>query len=277
MARLGCRTVIHRQGGSRHHGRFLPSRSAREPRCEALHLPRTGALGQVRVTLISADWLERTMVTHLGAACWNSAEEIRQSDLRRLHFHRGISGAGHELILKAARTPRKCGAGGGHRPQPGFSIVAGASTFLRGELVREDTSIVFANEGRGQETSRARPNRCRRLGVISRDSRVAVVNRHEGRFPSKRGDEVRHVGIMAAAKRVIPPVRATSAPPVPLGLLPRGLTLRQCGTIGAITAGKVIEVVGDDLRRGGLAGYLPAGEQGQAREVPLLAPSEGTG
>ena len=43
----GLRDGIHRQGRSRYDGRLLRA-GAREPRCEALHLPRQRAVGQVR-------------------------------------------------------------------------------------------------------------------------------------------------------------------------------------------------------------------------------------
>ena len=65
-----------------------------------------------------------------------------------------------------------------------------------------------------------------------------------GEIRVKRGDEVVHVGIMAAAKRVDPTGAGDFYAAGFLSGLTEGLTLRQCGTIGAITAGKVIEVVG---------------------------------
>lgn len=60
----------------------------------------------------------------------------------------------------------------------------------------------------------------------------------------KRHEEVVHVGIMAAAKRVDTTGAGDFYAAGFLAGLCEGLNLRQCGTIGAITAGKVIEVVG---------------------------------
>jgi ribosome maturation factor RimP len=60
----------------------------------------------------------------------------------------------------------------------------------------------------------------------------------------KRGDEVLQVGIMAAAKRVDTTGAGDFYAAGFLSALCEGLDLRQCGTLGAITAGKVIEVVG---------------------------------
>ena len=60
----------------------------------------------------------------------------------------------------------------------------------------------------------------------------------------KRREEVVHVGIMAAAKRVDTTGAGDFYAAGFLAAYCEGLNLRQCGTIGAITAGKVIEVVG---------------------------------
>jgi sugar/nucleoside kinase (ribokinase family) len=63
----------------------------------------------------------------------------------------------------------------------------------------------------------------------------------------KRDDEIVEVGIMAAAKRVDTTGAGDFYAAGFLTALCEGLSLRQCGTIGAITAGKVIEVVGTTL------------------------------
>ena len=59
--------------------------------------------------------------------------------------------------------------------------------------------------------------------------------------------EVTEVGIMAAAKRVDTTGAGDFYAAGFLAALCEGLNIRQCGTIGAITAGKVIEVVGTTL------------------------------
>ena len=60
----------------------------------------------------------------------------------------------------------------------------------------------------------------------------------------RRGEEFVQVGIMAAAKRVDTTGAGDFYAAGFLAALCEGLSLRQCGTIGAIAAGKVIEVVG---------------------------------
>ena len=63
----------------------------------------------------------------------------------------------------------------------------------------------------------------------------------------KHKGEVIHIGIMAAAKRVDTTGAGDFYAAGFMYGLCEGLSLRQCGTIGAITAGKVIEVVGPTL------------------------------
>jgi sugar/nucleoside kinase (ribokinase family) len=63
----------------------------------------------------------------------------------------------------------------------------------------------------------------------------------------KQGSEVVHVGIMAAAKRVDTTGAGDFYAAGFLAGMCEGLSLRQCGTLGAIAAGKVIEVVGTTL------------------------------
>ena len=60
----------------------------------------------------------------------------------------------------------------------------------------------------------------------------------------KRGEEVIHVGIMEAAKRVDTTGAGDFYAAGFMYGLSEGMSLRACGTIGAIAAGKVIEVVG---------------------------------
>ena len=82
------------------------------------------------------------------------------------------------------------------------------------------------------------------LQMLSELCELAVVKVGIKGALIKRGSEVVHVGIMAAAKRVDTTGAGDLYAAGFLSGLCEGLTLRQCGTIGAIVAGKVIEVVG---------------------------------
>ena len=82
------------------------------------------------------------------------------------------------------------------------------------------------------------------LQQISEMCELAVVKIGTKGALIKQGSEVVHVGIMAAAKRVDTTGAGDFYAAGFMAGLCEGLTLRQCGTIGAIAAGKVIEVVG---------------------------------
>lgn len=240
MAQLGCKVGFIGKVGHDTTGDFFVQA------LENLGIEPIVFRGQERsgkcVSLISADG-ERTMVTHLGAALELSAEEIEPTifDGYDCLYIEGYLVQSHELILKAARTAKECGLEVAI-DLASFNIVAENLTFLR-ELVREYVDIVFANEDEAKTfTCEAEPLNA--LQAISEMAGLAVVKIGTKGALIKRGDEVVHVGIMAAAKRVDTTGAGDFYAAGFLSGLTEGLTLRQCGTIGAITAGKVIEVVG---------------------------------
>ncbi|MEG1700556.1 MAG: adenosine kinase [Alistipes sp.] len=194
------------------------------------------------VSLISHDG-ERTMVTHLGAALQMTAKEIDPAIFEGYDclYVEGYLVQNHELILKAVRTAKKCGLQVAI-DLASFNIVAENLEFLR-DLVREYVDIVFANEDEAKTfTCEAEPLNA--LQAISELTELAIVKIGIKGALIKHGDEVVHVGIMAAAKRVDTTGAGDFYAAGFLAGLCDGLSLRQCGTIGAITAGKVIEVVG---------------------------------
>ena len=92
------------------------------------------------------------------------------------------------------------------------------------------------------------PTRINSLRYSFRDSSLRnIILADSNGCLIKRGDEVVHVGIMAAAKRVDTTGAGDFYAAGFMHGLCKGLNLRQCGTIGAITAGAVIEVVGTTL------------------------------
>ena len=194
------------------------------------------------VSLISPDG-ERTMITHLGAALELGAQEIDPAIFEGYDclYVEGYLVQNHDLIRKAARTAKECGLKVAI-DLASFNIVAENLEFLR-TLVRESVDIVFANEDEAKTfTCEAEPLNA--LQAISEMVDLAVVKIGIKGALIKQGNEVVHVGIMAAAKRVDTTGAGDFYAAGFMAGLCEGLTLRQCGTIGAITAGKVIEVVG---------------------------------
>ena len=123
-----------------------------------------------------------------------------------------------------------------------FNVVEENRDFLH-DIVEKHVDILFANE----DEARAFPGESdphKALEHIAAMCELAVVKIGMRGALIKRGEEMVHVGIMAAAKRVDTTGAGDFYAAGFMYGLTQGLSLRACGTIGAITAGKVIEVVG---------------------------------
>ncbi len=197
------------------------------------------------VSLISPDG-ERTMLTHLGAALELHADEISEQVFTGYDclYIEGYLVQDHTLISSVARKAKQCGLKVAI-DLASFNVVAENVDFLR-ELVREYVDIVFANEDEAKTFS-GESEPINALQYISEMCSLAVVKIGMKGALIKQGEQVVHVGIMAAAKRVDTTGAGDFYAAGFLYGLTLGLDLRQCGTIGAVTAGKVIEIVGTTL------------------------------
>lgn len=194
------------------------------------------------VSLISPDG-ERTMVTFLGAALEMTAAEVSLAlfDGFDCLYLEGYLVQNHELIECAARTAKECGMKVAI-DLASFNVVEENLEFLR-NLVSDHIDIVFANETEAHAfTGEEEPLNA--LQSISEMCELVIVKTGITGALIKHGAEVVHVGIMKAARRVDTTGAGDFYAAGFLYGLCEGLSLRQCGTIGAITAGKVIEVVG---------------------------------
>ncbi|MFR9129643.1 MAG: PfkB family carbohydrate kinase [Alistipes putredinis] len=108
------------------------------------------------------------------------------------------------------------------------------------------------------------------LQMLSELCELAVVKVGIKGALIKRGSEVVHVGIMAAAKRVDTTGAGDLYAAGFLSGLCEGLTLRQCGTIGAIVAGKVIEVVGTTFSEEAWQHAFQLVEKVRSEKYPVL-------
>ena len=197
------------------------------------------------LSLISADG-ERTLVTHLGAAADLQAEDIDAAvfDGYDTLYIEGYLVQDHDLI----RTPMARAKQHGLKVAidlASFNVVRENREFLH-DLVERYVDIIFANEEEAYEFS-GRRDAMEALLYIGKMCELTVVKTGIRGALIKRGDEIVEVGIMAAAKRVDTTGAGDFYAAGFLTALCEGLSLRQCGTIGAITAGKVIEVVGTTL------------------------------
>jgi sugar/nucleoside kinase (ribokinase family) len=196
------------------------------------------------------------MVTHLGAALELKAEEIDPSifDGYDCLYIEGYLVQDHTLLRHTIATAKQCGLKIAI-DLASFNVVAENLDFLR-EIVAEYVDILFANEDEAKAfTGEQEPINA--LQAISEICPLTIVKIGMRGALIKHEGEVVHVGIMAAAKRVDTTGAGDFYAAGFLTGMCRGLSLRQCGTIGAIAAGQVIEVVGttfgqerwDELRR----------------------------
>ena len=197
------------------------------------------------VSLISPDG-ERTMLTHLGAALEMVADEISPAIFEGYDclYVEGYLVQNHQLIESAISTAKQCGLKVAI-DLASFKVVEENIDFLR-RIVSQYVDIVFANEDEARVFS-AESEPINALQYISEMCELAVVKIGMRGALIKQGEKVVHVGIMEAAKRVDTTGAGDFYAAGFLYGLVQGLDLRQCGTIGAITAGKVIEIVGTTL------------------------------
>ena len=186
------------------------------------------------------------MLTHLGAALEMRPEMID----RRLFagfdslYIEGYLVQDHALIRRIASEADAAGLDVAI-DLASFNVVEENRDLLR-DVVDKHVDIVFANESEAAAfTGEQQPLNA--LQAISEMCSLAVVKIGTRGAIIKRGSEVVHVGIMAAAQRVDTTGAGDFYAAGFLAGLCDGLSLRQCGTLGAIAAGKVIEIVGTTL------------------------------
>lgn len=194
------------------------------------------------LSLVSPDG-ERTMVTYLG-----SAIELCLSDITAPLFKgydclyvEGYQVQNHDVVAHALREAKGAGLTVA-MDLASYNVVNENREFLL-RMVRDYVDIIFANEAEAAAFS-GENEPVNALEFISKLCDIAVVKIGTRGAYIKSGGEVVHVGIMAAAKRVDTTGAGDFYAAGFLTGLCMGLSLRQCGTIGAIAAGKVIEVVG---------------------------------
>ena len=197
------------------------------------------------VALVSSDG-ERTFVTHLGAALDLTAEEIDGTILDSYDYLyiEGYLVQDHDLIRKTIEQAKEHGLKVAI-DLASFNVVEENRDFLH-DIVERYVDILFANEDEARAFS-GESEPINSLQYISKMCELAVVKIGTRGALIKRGEELVHVGIMAAAKRVDTTGAGDFYAAGFMAGLCEGLTLRQCGTMGAIAAGKVIEIVGTTL------------------------------
>lgn len=240
MAKLGSSVGFIGKVGEDNTGNFF-EKALRNLGIEPI-IYRSGERSGRCVSLVSADG-ERTMATFLGAAMELTHTEVTEDVFKGYDclYIEGYLVQNHQLIHGAVTMAKKCGLKVAI-DLASFNVVEENLEFLKG-LVANYVDILFANEQEAQAFT-GEQDPIKALHAISEYCRLTIVKIGIKGAYIKSGDEVTHVGIMAAAKRVDTTGAGDFYAAGFLSGLCLGLSLRQCGTIGAITAGKVIEVVG---------------------------------
>ena len=240
MARLGCKVGFIGKVGRDSTGDFF------ESALDNLGIQPYIMRGEERsgkcVSLVSPDG-ERTLVTHLGAAVEMKAEDLTPAIFEGYDclYVEGYLVQDHNLIRGAIRMAKELGLKVAI-DLASFNVVEENLEFLR-EVISEYVDIVFANEDEARVFS-GEEEPVNALQYISTMCDLVIVKIGMRGALIKQGGEVSHVGIMAAAKRVDTTGAGDFYAAGFMAGMCEGLSLRQCGTIGAITAGKVIEIVG---------------------------------
>ena len=240
MARLGCKVGFIGKVGRDSTGDFF------ESALDNLGIQPFIMRGEERsgkcVSLVSPDG-ERTLVTHLGAAVEMKAEDLAPAIFEGYDclYVEGYLVQDHNLIRGAIRMAKELGLKVAI-DLASFNVVEENLEFLR-EVISEYVDIVFANEDEARVFS-GEEEPVNALQYISTMCDLVIVKIGMRGALIKQGGEVSHVGIMAAAKRVDTTGAGDFYAAGFMAGMCEGLSMRQCGTIGAITAGKVIEIVG---------------------------------
>lgn len=194
------------------------------------------------VSLVSPDG-ERTMATYLGAALEMTAEDIPAGifDGYDCLYIEGYLVQNHGLITRAVKYAKECGLKVAI-DLASFNVVEENLGFLR-DLVGNYVDIIFANEDEAKAFT-GEEDPLKALDVIAAKCDLAIVKIGIKGAYIKHNRETTHVGILKAATRVDTTGAGDFYAAGFLYGLCNGLSLRQCGTVGAIAAGKVIEVIG---------------------------------
>ncbi|MFI3323762.1 MAG: adenosine kinase [Rikenellaceae bacterium] len=240
MAQLGCKVGFIGKVGRDKTGDFF-EQALINLGIEPMIFRGTDRSGRC-MSLVSQDG-ERTMATSLGAAIEMSHTEIMPTlfDGYDCLYVEGYLVQDHSLIENVVKMAKAAGLKIAI-DLASFNVVEENVDFLR-SLVTDYVDIVFANEDEARVFS-GEEEPLNALQYISQYCELSIVKIGTKGALIKQGTQTVHVGIMAAAKRVDTTGAGDFYAAGFLAGLCSGLSLRQCGTIGAITAGKVIEVVG---------------------------------
>jgi len=211
------------------------------------HLLKSSADSGRAITFISKD-AERTFATYLGAAVELSADDLTPEMFEGYDFLHieGYLVFNEALIAKALKLAKDKGMRISI-DMASYNVVEAKYTFLK-ESIKDYVDIVFANEEESKALTNKAPEEA--LEEIANDCEIAVVKIGKNGSLIKSNGQVFKVDAINATSKDTTGAGDLYAAGFIYGLS-KGLTLEQCGKIGAILGGNVIEVIGakmDDER-----------------------------
>nr|NQU89043.1 adenosine kinase [Bacteroidota bacterium] len=194
----------------------------------------------IAVALVTPD-SERTFAVNLGCAIELSPEDIVPEMFQGYdYFHiEGYLVQNHDLLRKSVILAKQSGAKIS-LDLASFDVVQENLEFLK-EIITGYIDIVFANEDEARAFTGLEPEFA--LHEIAKNSEVSIVK------IGKKGSLIKHMG----EAHTIGVIEANSIDTTGAGDLyaagflyglSKKLAMKQCGEIGALMAGRVIEVLG---------------------------------
>ena len=188
---------------------------------------------------------ERTFGTYLGAAATLTAEELLPELFEGYTylFIEGYLVQDHDMILRAIRLAKDAGLCI-CLDLASSNIVAGDLEFLS-SLVNDYVDIVFANEEEAKAFTGRQPEEA--LDVIASMCGIAVVKLGAQGSLVRKGMETVHVPAAPVAHVIDTNAAGDLYAAGFLCGLANGYTLEQCGKIGSLLAGEIVQVAGTEL------------------------------
>jgi sugar/nucleoside kinase (ribokinase family) len=241
LANLGVKTGFIGKIGDDEFGKFFRN-DLENGNIEAKLFTGKSGTGRA-IALISPD-SERTFATYLGAAVNLSAQDIYSSVFDGYkYFHiEGYLVQNHALLKKAVELAKKNNMIIS-LDLASYNVVEENLEFLK-SIIKKYVDIVFANEEEAKAFTDKEPKHA--VHIISENCEIAVVKIGKKGSLIKQRDNFYKIGIIPVNSVDTTGAGDLYASGFLYGLT-KGFSLNQCGKIGSVLSGKVIEVIGSKM------------------------------
>lgn len=238
LAKLGIETAFMGKVGKDEFGEFFHNDLKNSKIIPVLFFSKSHS-GRV-VALISKD-SERTFATHLGAAIELSADDLKSELFNGYnYFHiEGFLVQNHELLHKSVQLAKDNNLMVS-LDLASYNVVEDNLEFLKTILIKY-VDIVFANEDEARAFTGKEPEEA--LEILSELCEIAVVKTGSRGSLIKKGKEKHKIDVIKVESFDTTGAGDLYASGFLFGLS-KNYSLKKCGKIGTILAGKVIEILG---------------------------------